>query len=120
MMGKVIFQHSNFQIIQLCPGVVEFAIPEENFRCRMWDYQLPQIEHFVVRGTGDLCFSEEVWDCTCHYNDICISQNEDAQYKIVCTDVENDRDDIVHQYTIHAVDFDLMMSAVIRALQENS
>ena len=114
-----IFYYSNFQIIQLRAGIVEFAIPDENFRCRMWDYQLPQIDQFI-RGTDNLFFSEEVWDCTCHYNDICISQIEDAQCNIVCTDAENDRDDIVHQYTIHAVDFDSMMSAVIRALQENS
>lgn len=119
-MSKVIFQHSNFQINALCKGVLSFEIPDKDFRCRIWDYEKTKIEEFIVRGTGELFFSEEVWDITAHFNDISITQLSEAEYKIECTDSENDREDIVHEYVMQAVDFDHMMSAVIQSLKDSA
>ena len=115
-----IFHYSNFHVSKLCKGVVAFVIFEKDFRCRIWDYQLPLIKAFITNGTGGLFFSEQVYDVDCRYNDICITQLSDAEYKIVCVEAENGKEDFVYEYIIQAADFGIMMGAIIDALEENS
>ena len=112
--------YRNFLVSKLSKGVVSFVIFEKDFRCRIWEYQLPRIKDFISNGTGGLVFGEEVYDVDCCYNDICITQLSDAEYKIVCVDAENGREDFVYEYIIQAADFGILMSSIIEALEENS
>jgi len=114
-----IFHYSNFLVSKLCKGVVEFQIPEHDFRCRIWTDQLPHIMDFLVQGASALFFSEEVWDITCNHHEIEITQISDVEYRIVCTNLENDRDDFVYDYILSAGDFKTMMDAIISSLEVN-
>jgi len=114
-----IFYYSNFLVSKLSKGVVSFVIFEKDFHCRIWEYQLDRIKDFITNGTGGLFFGEEVYDVDCRYNDICIIQLSDAEYKIVCVDAENGREDFVHEYILQAADFGIMMGAIIEALEED-